>query len=192
MNQRLATLVKRFATAKADVNASNRELREASARNLARLLALPDPAARLAGLKDPALTPYDRDCLEQAIAHLLPRRRFSVPRSFTGIMHTGLRHARYHWRGLVLIGLMSIPVTVIGRFAASNTGRSRAVFHNDFAVTWRFADGHSETITMPAKSAVVVTGRLPEGDYRLRYWTADDGYGIAVVSPATLDRMMKF
>ena len=64
MNKRLATLAKRFANAKAGVDASNRELREASARKLARLLALPDPAAPLAGLKDPALTPYDRDRLE--------------------------------------------------------------------------------------------------------------------------------
>jgi hypothetical protein len=57
MNKRLATLAKRFANAKAGVDASNRELREASARKLARLLALPDPAAPLAGLKDPAESP---------------------------------------------------------------------------------------------------------------------------------------
>jgi hypothetical protein len=76
MSNRLATLTKRFVDAKADVDASKREIREASARKLAQLQASRDPAARLAGLKDPALTPYDRDRLEQTIANLLPRRRF--------------------------------------------------------------------------------------------------------------------
>ena len=65
MSKRLATLTKRFVDARADVDASKRELREASARKLAKLQALPDPAARLAGLKDPALTPYDRDRLDR-------------------------------------------------------------------------------------------------------------------------------
>jgi hypothetical protein len=192
MNKRLAILTKRFIDAKADADASKREFREASARKLAQLQASRDPAARLAGLKDPALTPYDRDRLEQTLADLLPRRRFRVPHSFTGIIHTSLRHARYHSRGLVLIGLMSIPVTVIGRISASNTGHSMRTFNNNFDISWRFSDGHSETITVPAKSAGVVTGRLPNGDYRLRYWSANDGYGVAVVSPQTLDRMTKF
>jgi len=93
---------------------------------------------------------------------------------------------------LVLLGLISIPVTVIGRIAASNTGQSMGKFNNNLDISWRFTDGHSETHTVPAKSAVVVTGRLPNGDYRLRYWSAIDGYGVAVVSPETLDRITKF
>jgi hypothetical protein len=192
MNQRLATLVKRFANAKADVDTSNRELREASARKLAKLLALPDPAARLAGLKDPALTPYDRDRLEQTIADLLPRRRFTISRSFTGVLHTGLRHARYHWRGLALLGLLSIPVTVLGAVAAAHTGRFMGTFNNSYEFSWTFSDGHTELIPVPAGSVAVVAGRLPNGDFRLRYWSAIDGYGVAVVSPETLDRITKF
>jgi hypothetical protein len=191
MSTRLATLRKRLFDAKADANASRREIRQASATRLAELLALPDRAARLAGLKDPALTPYDRDRLEQTIADLLPRRRFRVPRSFTNTLYTGLRHARYHWRGMVLLGLISIPVTVIGRIAASNTAQWKAVFINDYGTSWRFPDGHSETITLPAKSAVIVTGRLPDGDYQLRFWSPDDGYAVTVVSPKVLDRITK-
>jgi hypothetical protein len=192
MSKRLATLRERFLDAKADVDASNREIRQASATRLAELKAETDPMKQLAGLKDPALTPFDREQLERAIGGRLPRRRFTVPRSFTDTMRSGFRHARYHWRGLVLIGLISIPVTVIGGFAASNTGQSMGVFNNDFSIKWQFIDGHNETLTVPAKSAVVVTGRLPNGDYRLRYWSAIDGYGVAVVSPQTLDRITKF
>jgi hypothetical protein len=192
MSKRLATLRERFLDAKADVDASNREIRQASATRLADLKAQTDPIKQVAGLKDPALTPFDREQLERAIADRLPRRRVRVPRSFTDTMRNGLRHARYHWRGLVLLGLISIPVTVIGGIAASNTGQSMGVFNNDLSIVWQFPDGLSETISVPAKSAVVVTGRLPNGDYRLRYWSAIDGYGVAVVSPETFDRVTKF
>ena len=192
MSKRLASLRERFLDAKADVDASNREVRQASATRLAELKAEKDLIKQLAGLKDPALTPFDREQLERAIGSRLPRRRFTVPRSFTDTVRRGLRHARYHWRGLVLLGLISIPVTVVVGIAASNTGQSIGVFNNDFDFVWQFPDGHSETLSVAAKSAVVVTGRLPNGDYRLRYWSAIDGYGVAVVSPQTLDRITKF
>ncbi|MBX9822627.1 hypothetical protein [Afipia birgiae] len=192
MSKRLATLTKRFVDARADVDASKRELREASARKLAKLQALPDPAARLAGLKDPALTPYDRDRLEQTVANLLPRRRVRVPRSLADTMHAGLRHARYRWRGLVLLGLISIPVMVIAAVAASRTGQSMGIFNNNYNISWTFADGHTESIPVPAGAAVVVAGRMPNGDFRLRYWKASDGYGVAIISPETLARITKF
>ncbi|WP_061979186.1 hypothetical protein [Tardiphaga sp.] len=192
MSKRLTTLTKRFIDAKADVDASKRELREASARKLVRLQALPDPAARLAGLKDPALTPYDRDRLEQTITDLLPRRRLKIPRSLADTMHAGLRHTRYHWRGLVSLGLLSIPIMVFGGVAASHTGQSMGTFNNNYNISWTFADGHTEVIPVPAGAAVVVAGRLPNGDFRLRYWKASDGYGVAVVTPETLARITKF
>lgn len=192
MSKRLATLKVRLFEAKADVDASKRELREASARKLAKLQALPDPAARLAGLKDPALTSYDRDRLEQTVADLLPRRRFRVPRSLADTMHAGLRHARYRWRGLVLLGLISIPVMVIAAVAASRTGQSMGTFNNNYEFSWTFSDGHTEVIPVPAGAVAVVAGRLPNGDFRLRHWSAGAGYGVAVVSPETLARITKF
>lgn len=192
MSKRLATLTKRFVDARADVDASKRELREASARKLARLQALQDPAARLAGLKDPALTPYDRDRLEQTITDLLPRRRFKIQRSLADTMHAGLRQARYHWRGMVLLGLISLPLMVLAAVATSHTGQSMGTFNNNYEFSWTFSDGHAELITAPAMSPVVVTGRLPNGDYRLRHWSASAGYGVAIISPETLARITKF
>jgi hypothetical protein len=189
MNRRLAILTKRFIDAKADADASKREIREASARKLAELQASRDPAARLAGLKDPALTPYDRDRLEQTIANLLPRRRLKFPRSITHTVHAGLRHVRYHWRGFVLLALVSIPATVFGVVAASHTGQSVGTYNNDYELSWTFSDGHTEVIPVTAGTVAVVAGRLPNGDFRLRYWTASAGYGVAIVSPEALARI---
>lgn len=192
MNKRLATMVKRFAAAKADVDASKREIREASARKLARLLALPDPAGRVAGLKDPALTPYDRDRLERSIADLLPRRRFEVPRSLADLVRAGFRHARYRWRGLALLGLVSIPITVLGVVASSHTAHSKRTFNNNYQFSWTFADGHVDDIPVAVGDAVVIAGRLANGDFKMRYWSASEGYGFSVVSPETFDRITKF
>jgi hypothetical protein len=191
MSERLATLRKRFLDAKADVDASKREIRQASAKKLAELKAQKDPMKQLAGLKDPALTLIDREQLEQAIANHLPRRRFRVPRSLTDVMNSCLRQARYHWRGLVLTGLISIPVVTIGWIASSNTGQSMGQYSNNYDITWQFPDGHSEIIPVAAKSAAVVIGRLQNGDYRLRYWSAGDGYGVAIVSAGALSRITK-
>lgn len=121
MSKRLEILRKRFMDAKADADASKREVRQASAAKLAQIRALPDPAARLAGLKDPALLPSDRQILEHALADVLPRRRIRFPLAIGATLRSGLRHARYHWRGLVVVTLISIPVMVIGGFAVHNT-----------------------------------------------------------------------
>lgn len=189
MNKRLATLTKRFVEAKADADASKREIREASARKLIQLQASRDPAARLAGLKDPALTAYDRDRLEQTIAATLPRRHVTFPRSITNTVRTGLRRARYHWRGLVLLALVSIPVTGFGLIAVSHTGQSVGAYNKNYDISWTFSDGHTEMIPVTAGTAAVVLGRLPNGDFRLRYWTASAGYGVAIISPETLARI---
>lgn len=191
MSKRLAILTKRFVDAKADADASKREIRVASARRLAQLQAARDPAVRLAGLKDPALTPYDRDRLEQTISSVLPRQRFELPRSITHTMRSGLRHARYRWRGLALFALVAIPITVFGVIAASHTGRSVGTYNNDYEFSWTFSDGHTEVIAVTAGSAAVISGRAANGDFRLRYWTASDGYGEAIVSPQALTRITK-
>lgn len=176
MSQRLQTLRKRFVDAKADADASNRELRQASAAKLAELRALPDPAARLAGLKDPALLPYDRELLERTLAGLLPRRRIRLPRKIGTIMRSGLRHARYHWRGVVVVALISVPVMVIGDFAVHNTGHAKVHFDRDLDLTWSLPDGHTELRRLPAGTQVVVMGRNADGDVRLRFWSAAEGH----------------
>ena len=188
MNARLATLRKRLFDAKADANASKREMRQVSAAKLAQLRALPDAAARLAGLKDPALLPYDRQILEHTIADLLPQRRIRFPRNVGDIMRSGLRHARYRWRGLMVLILISIPIEVIGGMAVHNTGHAKVHFDNELDLTWTFADGHTEVHRVPAKTAVLVMGRNANGDVRLRFWSAAEGYGDSLMSAETYGR----
>ncbi|TYO64277.1 hypothetical protein FXV83_23205 [Bradyrhizobium hipponense] len=190
MSQRLETLRKRFIDAKADADASNREMRLASVAKLAELRALPDPTARLAGLKDPALLPYDREMLERTVADLLPRRRIRLPRTIGETMRSGIRHARYHWRGLVVLTLISIPVTVIGGFAVHNTGHAIVHFDRELDLTWTFPDGHTELRRLPTDTAVVVMGRNAAGDVRLRFWSAEEGHLEAIMPAEAYDRFV--
>jgi hypothetical protein len=190
MSARLATLRQRLFDAKADADASKREMRQASAAKLAQLRALPDPAGRLAGLKDPALLPYDRQILEQTIADLLPQRRIRIPRTVVDATRSSLRHARYHWRGLALLTLISIPVIVIGGIAAHNTGHSKVYLDNELDITWTFADGHTEVYRQPTKTAVLVMGRNSNGDVRLRFWSATEGHGDSIMSAETYGRFV--
>jgi hypothetical protein len=190
MNERLATLRKRFFDAKADADASKREMCQASAAKLAELRALPDPAARLAGLKDPALLPYDRQILEYTIADLLPQRRIRLPRTIGDNMRSGFRHARYHWRGLVVATLSSIPVMVIGGFAIHNTGHAKVHFDRKLEFAWTFPDGHTEIRPLPVDTAVLVMGRNAAGDVRLRFWSAREGHGEAIMAAEAYDRFV--
>lgn len=181
MSKRLEILRKRFIDAKADADASKREVRQASAAKLAEIRALPDPAARLAGLKDPALLPSDRQILEHALADVLPRRRIRFPRAIGATLRSGLRHARYHWRGLVVITLISIPGMVIGGFAVHNTGYATAHFNRDLDLIWTLPDGHTELRRLTTDTAVVVMGRTTAGDVRLRVWSPAEGHLEAVM-----------
>lgn len=190
MSRRLETLRKRFVDAKADADASNREIRQASVAKLAELRAASDPAACLAGLKDPALLPYDREMLERTVADLLPRRRIRLPRTIGETMRSGVRQARYHWRGLVMLTLISIPVTVIGGLAVHNTGRAIVHFDRDLDLTWTFPDGHTELRRLPTDTAVVVMGRNAAGDVRLRFWSAAEGHLEAIMPAEAYDRFV--
>lgn len=181
MSERLETLRKRFIDAKADADASKREVRQASAAKLAELRALPDPAARLAGLKDPALLPSDRQILEHALADVLPRRRIRFPRAIGATLRSGLRHARYHWRGLVAVTVMSIPFVAIGAFTVHNTGHAQVHFDRDLDLIWTLPDGHTELRRLTTDTAVVVIGRTAAGDVRLRVWSPAEGHLEAVM-----------
>ncbi|UYO54614.1 hypothetical protein [Rhodopseudomonas palustris] len=192
MSTRLQVLRKRFFEAKADVGSSNREMRRASARKLERLKSKGDSKALVAGLKDPALTSYDRERLEQMITDLLPRRRVRLPRSLTNWAFSLLRNVRYAWRGLLLLGVMLLPFAVIGSIALMNTGRMIGTFNNDYNISSKFPDGHTEVIPVRVGAAVIVTGRLSNGDYRLRFWTTDYGYGYATISSALLNQIVKY
>ncbi|MBI2715679.1 MAG: hypothetical protein HYX37_14695 [Rhizobiales bacterium] len=192
MRDRIATLRKRLFDARADVDASNRELRQASARKLAELLASTDKTALLHGLKDPALTQYDRDRLEQKIEELLPSRRVRIPRTITDTLRFGLRHARYHWRGLALLIIMSIPVITVGGMAERNTGQMKIRFNTKIPFVWLFPDGHSEAIPISIGTVFVLMGREANGDARLRIWSSDYGYGAATMTAEAFDQYAQF
>ena len=192
MNNRIARLRKQFFNARADVDASNRELRQASARKLAELLASSDKTALVRGLKDPALTQYDRDRLERKIEERLPSRRVWIPRTVTGTLRSGLRHARYHWRGLALLIIISIPVIAVGGMATRNTGQMEVRFNTDLSLAWLFPDGHFETIPIDVGTPVVLMGRKENGDARLRYWSKDYGYGAVTMTMELFGKYAQF
>ena len=192
MTDRIATLRKQFTRARAGVDASNRELRQASAHKLAALLASNDKAELLQGLKDPALTQYDRDFLERRIAELLPRRRIRIPSGIKDVLRSSMRHARYHWRGLALIAMMLMPLIAIGVTAAHHTGQGVVQFSIDLTLVWLFPDGHSETIPVHVGSAIALMERKANGDARLRYWNAASGYGEATMTAEAFGRYARF
>jgi hypothetical protein len=192
MSHRLATLRKRFFNARADVDASNRELRQASARKLAELLVSKDKTALVRGLKDPALTEYDRDRLEREIEERLPKRRVRIPRTITGTLRSSLRHARYHWRGLALLTIIVIPVIAVGGMAAHNTGQMQVRFTTDTPFVWLFPDGHYQEIPISAGKVVALMRREANGDARLRTWSADYGNGEGTMTAEWFDKHAKF
>jgi hypothetical protein len=192
MRDRIATLRKRLFDARADVDASNGELRQASARKLATLLASNDKTALVRGLKDPALTEYDRDRLEREIEERLPKRRVRIPRTITGTLRSSLRHARYHWRGLALLAIISIPVIAVGGMVTRNTGQMQVRFNTDLSLAWLFPDGHFETIPIDVGTPVVLMGRKENGDARLRYWSKDYGYGAVTMTVESFGKYAQF
>ena len=192
MNDRIATLRKQFSKARADVDASNRELRQASARKLAELLASKDKTKLLQGLKDPALTQYDRDCVERKLAELLPNRRVRIPRTIAAVWQSSLRQARYHSRGLALVAILSVPVIAIVATAALHTGQPTVQFSVDLPLVWEFSDGHSEIITVAVGTAVPLMQRNANGDARLRYWQPASGYGDAIMTAEVFGRYAQY
>lgn len=181
MSRRLKALWSRYAEAQADVDASNAEARRASAMRLAELLKSTDRSALVASLRDPALTQFDRAQLENAIAVHLPRRRIRIPLTIGATLRFGVRHARYHWRGLVLFALIAMPVIAIGGIAWENTGEFKVTFANDVIFDWRFPDGHTEAIPISAGAAVVATRQSHDDQVLLRLWDPNADYGRAVV-----------
>lgn len=167
----------RFAEAQADVDASNAEVRRASAMRLAELLKSTDRSALVAALRDPALIPFDREQLEYAIAARLPRRRSHSSLTFGTTIRLGLRLALYHWRGLVWSILIITPVFVFAAFAWENTSESKVSFAAGWTFDWKFSDSHSEAISIPAGATVVAMRRLRDEPILLRFWDPNKGYG---------------
>jgi hypothetical protein len=177
MSKRLKTLWSRYTEAKADVDASDAENRRASAKRLAEILKSTNRSALVAGLKDPALIPFDREQLENAIAVRLPRHRLRIPLTIATTLGLAARHVRYHWRGLALFALIATPVITATGVAWHNTGAFKASFSQAWTFDWHFPDGHVEAVSIPAEAGVVAIGRLRNGNISLRFWDPNAGYG---------------
>jgi hypothetical protein len=181
MMSRLQQLKQRFVEARADVDASRREIRHASSARLAELLRLTDRRALLKALQDAALTPGDRETLERHIAERLPR---PVPKLSLGLLarfQSAAQQARYHWRGLAITAMLTVPVMAIFATAAHNTGQRVIQFDQDVVLTFSFGDGHSEPISRPRGSSLVMMGRPDPTLVRLRVWIPIYGHGYADV-----------
>lgn len=177
MTDHLTTMLDRYTQARADVDASNADLRKASAERLAQLLKAEKSSALIDGLKDPALIPFDREQLEYAIAERLPHHRSHFPPALGATLRSSLRQARYHWRGLVWSILTIAPAFVFAAFAWENTGESKVSFATEWTFDWTFPDSHTEKLSIPAGATVVAMRPSRDDEIWLRLWDPNKGYG---------------
>ena len=175
---RLKTLFDRYAQARADVDVSNAEIRRASARRLAQLLAAADTNALVAGLSDAALTAYDRQQLEHAIADRLPKRRRRVPRAIGRAINLSLQRARYQARSVLVLSLVLALMAPFGFLALRNTGAQLVWFDQPWQFDCQFPDGHRETIEIAARAGVVAMPMSRADQVTLRVWDRRAGYGL--------------
>ncbi len=183
---RLKTLLDRYALARADVDASNAEIRRASAKRLAELIGSTDRNALIAGLSDPALTAYDRQQLEHAIADRLPKRRRRAPFAIGRAINLSLRRVRYHGRAAVVLAVVLAFLAPLGFLAWRNTASQEVFFNQAWDFVWRFPDGDRETIEIPAGVAVVAMPGSRSDRIVLRIWNAREGYGFTEVPASWL------
>jgi hypothetical protein len=181
VTSRLATLKARLSAARAEADAAEGEVRRASARRLAELRRLPDSKALVAGLKDPALTPQDREQLARTIAEQLPGRARRLPQRIWQRIFSVLRHMGYRWRGLTSIAVLTAVVAAFFLIAASRSGREITSFDTTVRLTFTFPNGVNGTWEFPANYPFVVTDRSP-AVVRLRFWNKDYGYGVADIN----------
>lgn len=86
--------------------------------------------------------------------------------------------------------MISIPLMVIGGVAIHSTGHTKVHFDRELEFTWTFADGLTEIHRLPVGTAVLVMGRTAAGDVRLRFWSAAEGHGEAIMSAEAYARFV--
>jgi hypothetical protein len=185
---RLKTLLGRYVQARADVDASNAEIRRASAKRLAELLASADRNALVAGVSDPALAAGDRLQLERAIADRLPSRRQRAPAAIGRAINLSLRQGRYHLRAIAFLAILVSPMATVGSLAWRNTATQEAFFTQAWDFVCHFPDGHRETIEIAAGAGVVAMPGSRADRVLLRIWNARAGYGLTEVPASWLRR----
>ena len=181
MTERMQRLLDVFRSAQADVDASRKRLRDASAARLDELLKLP-PAGRVQALRDPALTAFDRASLERSIEDALPKRTVRLPRlprrwslSARSLGWFGWRHRQGLLRTMVAVGPVAF-FAVSARMHTPPRGALPVVFAIPLNVQWTMPDGSvSAAVDDPAGTQAVwyKTGSRTD----LRMWFSGRGYG---------------
>lgn len=190
MSTRLKTLAARFAQAKAQADASNARLRRASAARLAELLADPDPARQLAGLRDKALTPFDRAQLQRALAEKLPRRHRRLPLNLRQQVAALLQQLRYRRRALTWAALLAAPLLAAATLTHRHTPAGQPVrLKETFIISWRLPDGSVRREQEAPRTRLVLLSK-PNGKTDLRRWFSRVGYGEVEVGPAFVERSL--
>lgn len=190
MSARLTILVARFAQAKAQADASNARLRRASAARLAEILADPNANRRLAGLRDKALTPFDRAQLQRVLAEKLPEQRQRSPLGLRRQAAALLRQLRYRRRALIKAALLAVPLLAAATLTYRHTPDGRAVrLKESFVICWRLPDG-SLLWEQEAAYARVVLLRGSDRSFALRRWFPRLGYGEVSVEPTFVERSL--
>ncbi|MEG9528994.1 MAG: hypothetical protein MIL41_25030 [Hyphomicrobiales bacterium] len=181
MNESLRRLQDRFHRAEEEADAAQAEARKASAARLRELLAEPNATKRVAGLRDPLLTAFDRAQLERALAESLPRRKPRAQLALSATLRGLGRSARYHRRGLLLGAVLVLPLAGLTLIAAHRTPPNGLPVRltGKLIVPWHLPDGsRREEELGPGTDLVWVRhGRTAA----LRKWFPGLGYAEAII-----------
>ncbi|MET4736706.1 hypothetical protein ABIF73_000845 [Bradyrhizobium japonicum] len=181
MNERLTRLRQRFAAAKSDADVANRDVRIESARRLAQLQRAGDPKKLVTGLKDPALTAQDREQLIHFVASQIPGARPRLTASGAMAIEWSFRHVRYHWRGLLVGGLMFMVLAMMLATILRNTPVGKARFDQNVTLQFATANGVTGTVTYYSGEDAIVLSRPTSSTVRLQIWSKDLGYATSDV-----------
>ncbi len=174
----------RYVAAQIDADAALRDVRQVSALRLARLRQTTDPKQLLVSLRDPALTKQDRTELARLIAERVPEPQRELRSHVLPSLRLVLRHARNHWRGL-LVGIVIACLfgAMIG-LAAHNTPKEMVTFDQDVTFTFVTNNGAQAAVTYCRGDGAVVIGHPTADLVRLRIWSKAWGYATADINAA--------
>lgn len=178
MNDESKHVQARLRSAKADLDAANKSVRQVSATRLKAILARNSVAAWVTGLSDKALTPFDKAQLEAMIAgenHKRMRRSIAywLDRSVSALHRRVRRPSPKLAAVLLLIGVASAVVVTIERQTPEDAAPVRLL--KAHKVEWTLPDGTVRTVPEPDGARLVLFRRA--GDLYLRRWFAGAGYG---------------
>lgn len=183
MSGLLAKMRQRYLAAQADADAALRDVRQASTLRLAQLRQTTDPNRLLAGLRDPVLTKQDREELTRLIAERVPRPQRELPGHVWPSLRLVLRHARNHWRGLLVGIVIACLFGVVVGLAAHNTPQGMVTFDQDVTLTFVTTDGAQAAVTYRRGDGAVVISQTANL-VRLRIWSKAWGYATADINGA--------